>query len=51
MILSFYQKLFMLEQAAKGLLFIHRSSILHLDYKPANLIVGKKYLVKVCDFG
>jgi serine/threonine protein kinase len=41
----------MLEQAAKGLLFIHRSNILHLDYKPANLIVGKKYLVKVCDFG
>ena len=51
MILSFYQKLFLLEQAAKGLLFIHRSSILHLDYKPAKLIVGKKYLVKVCDFG
>jgi serine/threonine protein kinase len=49
--LSFYQKLFMLEQAAKGLLFLHRSSIVHLDFKPANLVVGKKHLLKLCDFG
>lgn len=49
--LSLFQKLFMLEQAAKGLLFLHRNGILHLDYKPANIIVGKKHLVKVCDFG
>ena len=49
--LSFFQKVFMLEQAAKGVLLLHRSGIVHLDLKPANLIVGKKFLVKVCDFG
>lgn len=41
----------MLEQAAKGVLLLHKSGIVHLDLKPANLIVGKKFLVKVCDFG
>lgn len=41
----------MLEQAAKGLLFLHQHNILHLDFKPANVLVGRKHLVKVCDFG
>lgn len=48
---SLLQKVGMLEQAAKGLLFLHTHGILHVDFKPANLILGKKYLVKICDFG
>lgn len=41
----------MLEQAAKGLLLLHKNNIFHLDVKPANIIIGKKFLVKICDFG
>ena len=42
--------MFRLDQAAKGALLLHRSGSVHLDLKSANLIVGKKFLVKVCDF-
>ena len=49
--ISLYQKIFMLIQASKGLLFLHKNNVLHMDFKPANLVLGKNYLVKLCDFG
>lgn len=48
---TLFQKLFLLEQAAKGLLFLHKNKIIHLDFKPGNLVVGKRFLLKLCDFG
>jgi serine/threonine protein kinase len=41
----------MMEQAAKGLHFLHKKGIVHVDFKPANIIVGRKFLIKLTDFG
>ena len=38
-------------QAAVGLAYAHRENVLHLDIKPANLILDKKGTVKVLDMG
>lgn len=48
---SVYQMLQMMEQAAKGLYFLHKHDIIHVDFKPANIIVGRKFLIKLTDFG
>lgn len=49
--MSFIQKVVLLEQAARGLLFLHNKQILHLDFKSSNLFIGKHHLLKVGDFG
>lgn len=49
--ISVYQMLQMMEQAAKGLYFLHKHDIVHVDFKPANIIVGRKLLIKLTDFG
>lgn len=38
-------------QILKGMEFCHRNKILHRDLKPANILVSKKKLVKIADFG
>jgi serine/threonine protein kinase len=41
----------MLEQAAKGLYFLHRNGVVHCDFKPANIILCRRFLVRLIDFG
>ncbi|XP_036374014.1 proto-oncogene serine/threonine-protein kinase mos [Megalops cyprinoides] len=36
---------------ANGLLFLHSHSIVHLDLKPANVLVSEKDVCKIADFG
>ena len=48
---SLYSKIFTLEQAAKGLLFLHKENIVHIDFKPANVFISKHCLAKIGDFG
>ena len=41
----------MMVQVAKGLLFLHKHGVIHVDFKPANVLVGRKLLLKLTDFG
>ncbi|XP_047337004.1 serine/threonine-protein kinase CTR1 [Impatiens glandulifera] len=47
------RRLTMAYDVAKGMNYLHRRSppIVHRDLKSPNLLVDKKYTVKVCDFG
>ncbi|XP_077241223.1 protein kinase superfamily protein [Tasmannia lanceolata] len=47
------RRLSMAYDVAKGMNYLHRSNppIVHRDLKSPNLLVDKKYTVKVCDFG
>eukprot|EP00939_MAST-03C_sp_MAST-3C-sp1_P000043 g43.t1 len=40
-----------LRQIASGMSFLHSSSIVHRDVKPANLLLDASYDVKIADFG
>lgn len=40
-----------IEQIALGLRAMHRKDILHLDLKPANVMINAQGLVKIIDFG
>jgi serine/threonine protein kinase len=41
----------MLIHSIKGLRFLHKSGIIHLDIKPGNLLVCRSLIVKINDFG
>jgi len=52
--LSWPQRVTFALQAARGLSALHKQQIIHRDIKSRNLLVhfdGKRYLVKLCDFG
>lgn len=49
--LSPLNRLFLVYSAAQALRFIHKHSIIHLDIKPANILVGRNFLLRLTDFG
>ncbi|KAK8970864.1 Serine/threonine-protein kinase CTR1 [Platanthera guangdongensis] len=52
-ILDGRRRLYMAFDVAKGMNYLHKRNppIVHRDLKSPNLLVDKKYTVKVCDFG
>jgi len=51
--IAFKYKVKMANEAAKGMEFLHACTppVIHRDLKSLNLLVGKDYVLKVCDFG
>merc|ERR550525_116934 len=51
---SIYQRLFYLNDIARGMKFMHSNRFVHRDLKTANVVVsysGRKYVAKICAFG
>lgn len=38
-------------QIAKGIQFLHKRGVIHRDLKPQNVLIDKKNVLKICDFG
>jgi serine/threonine protein kinase len=38
-------------QVVNAVYFLHQNNIIHRDIKPENILIGKKGLLKLCDFG
>ena len=41
----------MMDEAAQGLSYLHQRNMVHLDVKPANVLLDSSGTVKLCDFG
>lgn len=39
------------KDVSQGLLYLHQNNLLHLDIKPANILVCPNGVCKLCDFG
>ncbi|EGC29890.1 SH2 domain-containing protein [Dictyostelium purpureum] len=49
--ITFKRAILIARDTALGMTWLHASNILHLDLKPANLLVDQNWVVKVADFG
>jgi len=49
--LTMKRKMLIAIDTALGIFWLHQTGILHLDLKPANLLVNDSWVVKVADFG
>lgn len=49
--LHFTARLDMIENMARGLMYLHSLGIVHLDLKSMNMLLDKKKVIKICDFG
>lgn len=49
--LSFLSKIHLSHMIVSGLQILRNNGIIHLDLKPSNIIVGKRMIIKLIDFG
>ncbi len=49
--ISFWTKLFLIKNVLNGLKFLKDYKIVHLDLKPANILVSHDLLTKIIDYG
>lgn len=40
-----------MQQLLEGCLYIHEMDIIHRDLKPANILLNKRGILKIADFG
>ncbi|CAD8209936.1 unnamed protein product [Paramecium octaurelia] len=50
-VLSLSTRIFIAHNIAMGLRYIHNYNIIHMDIKPANILISKTYMAKITDFG
>ncbi|CAD8183677.1 unnamed protein product [Paramecium pentaurelia] len=49
--LSLSSKIFIAHSIAMGLRYCHQYDIIHMDIKPANILISKSLIAKITDFG
>ncbi|KAG2488882.1 hypothetical protein HYH03_012676 [Edaphochlamys debaryana] len=49
--LSAAERFAIAQQAAEGLAFLHSHGVVHLDFRPDNILLTDDMHVKICDFG
>uniref|UniRef100_A0A6B2L155 Non-specific protein-tyrosine kinase n=1 Tax=Arcella intermedia TaxID=1963864 RepID=A0A6B2L155_9EUKA len=49
--LNFLRKMSISHEVAQGMNWLHKQNLLHLDLKPANLLLMEDWTVKIADFG
>lgn len=49
--LKFSEKLDIVLQISKALTYAHKNGIIHLNLKPANVLIDKKHRIQITDFG
>lgn len=49
--LSLSSKIFIAHSIAMGLRYCHQYDIIHMDIKPANILISKSLMAKITDFG
>ena len=49
--ISFLTKIHIASLIVHGLQILKNNAIVHMDIKPSNIIIGKRIIVKLIDFG